>query len=68
MAMLLTHTSDRVYVSAANAKGVVRLRIGPSEHGAARIAELRPSEARKIALFLLQSAQKMDDRKPSKSS
>jgi hypothetical protein len=61
MAMIQTRTSDRVYVSAVNARSVIRLRIGPSERGAARIAELEPSEARKIALFLLTSAEKMED-------
>jgi hypothetical protein len=61
MAMLQTHTSDRVYVSVMHAKGVVRLRLGPSDQGPARLAELSPSEARKIALFLLQCAEKLDD-------
>jgi hypothetical protein len=60
MAMIQTHTADRVYVSAVHAKNVIRLRIGPSELGEARIAELKPSEARTIALFLLQSADKVE--------
>jgi hypothetical protein len=66
MAMIRTHTSDPVYVSTINTRSVVRLRIGPSEHGKARIAELKPSEARKIAIFLLGSAEKIDGRKTSK--
>jgi hypothetical protein len=41
------------------------LRIGPSQLGKARIAELKPSEARKIALFLLQSAEKVEEGKAS---
>ena len=61
MAMIQIHPSDRVYVSAVNARGTIKLRIGPSDQGAARIAELKPSEARKVALFLLASADKMDD-------
>jgi hypothetical protein len=61
MAMIQTHTSDRVYVSAVKGRAMVKLRIGPSDKGAARIAELKPSEARKVALFLLASADKMDD-------
>jgi len=60
MALLQTRASDRVYVSVVNARRVIKLRIGPSQHGVARIAELEPSEARKIALFLLASAEKMD--------
>jgi hypothetical protein len=65
MAMIRTHASDPVFVSAIHTRSVIRLRIGPSELGKARIAELKPSEARKIALFLLQSAEKMEERKTS---
>ena len=61
MAMIQTQASDRIFVSVINARNVIRLRVGPSEHGAARIAELRTSEARKLALFLLNSAEKMDE-------
>jgi hypothetical protein len=59
MAMIQTHTSERIYVSVVNATKMIRLRIGPGEYGAARVAELTPSEARKIALFLLTGAEKM---------
>jgi hypothetical protein len=62
MAMLSTRDEERIYVSAVNARKVIRLRVGPGKRGEARIAELHPSEARKIALFLLQSADKLDDR------
>lgn len=61
MAMIQTQASDPVFVSAVNARKIIRLRIGPGKLGPARIAELKPSEARKIALFLLHSAEKMDD-------
>jgi hypothetical protein len=61
MAMIQTQASDRIFVSVINARNVIRLRVGPSEHGAARIAELKASEARKLALFLLNSAEKMDE-------
>jgi hypothetical protein len=66
MAMIRTHTSDALYVSAIHARNVVRLRIGPSELGKARIAELKPAEARRIALFLLQSAEKVGEGKRSR--
>jgi hypothetical protein len=66
MAMIRTHTSDPVYVSAIHARRVIRLRVGPSELGKERIAELKPSEARKIALFLLQSAEKVEEGKASR--
>jgi hypothetical protein len=61
MAMIQTHTSERIYVIVVNATKMIRLRIGPSEHGTARVSELTPSEARKIALFLLTGAEKMAD-------
>lgn len=60
MTMLKTHASDPVYVSAVHARRVVKLRIGPSKIGAACITELKPSEARKIALFQMQVADKID--------
>jgi hypothetical protein len=58
--MLRTLVLDRIFVSAANAKGVIRLRLGPSERGPERRTEMLPSEARKVAIFLLQIAEKMD--------
>ena len=64
MAMLSTQGPDRVYVSAVTARTAIRLRLGPGAGGAARTIELRPSEARKIALFLLQSADKLDKLNP----
>lgn len=66
MAMIRTHTAEPVFVSAVNARRVIKLRIGPSEKAAARIVELKPSEARKVALFLLTSAEKMEERRAGK--
>jgi hypothetical protein len=65
MAMLTTHASDRVFVSAVNTRGVIRFRMGPSERGPARVAEMTPSEARRVALFLLQVAEKVETTKTS---
>lgn len=62
MAMLSTQDLDRVYVSAIQARTAIRLRLGPGKGGEVRMVELTPPEARKIALFLLQSADKMDER------
>jgi hypothetical protein len=66
MAMLRTEASDRIFVSAVNARKVIRFRVGPSECGPERRTEMTSSEARKVALFLLQSAEQMETSKESR--
>jgi hypothetical protein len=60
--LVISNVIDPVYVGTGAFAENIELRIGESVRGKSRIALISPSEARKVAIALLQSAQLVEER------